>query len=101
VFPSAGFVPESPGFPTQGVCTLGGGLSPRFGDCEERERSDPKDTHRQTLGAVVLTLGVILLIVGFLLSVPVLWSIGLILALIGGVLWLAQSSGAAWGRRWY
>ncbi|MEP6623692.1 MAG: hypothetical protein ABJC79_04570 [Acidimicrobiia bacterium] len=49
----------------------------------------------------MLVLGLILMIIGFVLAVPVLWSIGIILALIGAVLWVAQSSGAHWGRRWY
>jgi len=49
----------------------------------------------------MLLLGVVLLILGFVLSIPVLWTLGLILALIGGVLWLAEGSGASWGRRWY
>ena len=49
----------------------------------------------------MLILGVILMLIGLLLSVPVLWTIGIILAVIGAVLWIAQSSGAHWGRRWY
>jgi hypothetical protein len=49
----------------------------------------------------MLTLGVILLILGFILGVPVLWTIGVILAVIGAVLWLAEGAGAHWGRRWY
>jgi hypothetical protein len=49
----------------------------------------------------MLTLGIILLILGFVLGVPALWTIGVILALVGAVLWLAEGSGASWGRRWY
>lgn len=49
----------------------------------------------------VLVLGVILLILGFVFAIPVLWTIGIILAVIGGVLWLADASGARWGRRLY
>ena len=49
----------------------------------------------------MLALGLILMLIGFLLAVPVLWSIGIILAVIGAVLWIAESSGAHWGRRWY
>jgi len=56
---------------------------------------------RQTGRSNVLVLGIILMIIGLLLSVPVLWTIGIILAVIGAVLWIAQSSGAHWGRRWY
>jgi len=49
----------------------------------------------------MLVLGIILMILGFVLAVPVLWTIGIILAIIGAVLWIAESSGAHWGRRWY
>lgn len=49
----------------------------------------------------MLVLGLILMIIGFVLAVPVLWSIGILLVLIGAVLWIAQTSGAHWGRRWY
>jgi hypothetical protein len=49
----------------------------------------------------VLILGIILMILGFVLAVPVLWTIGIIIAIIGAVLWVAESSGAHWGRRWY
>ncbi len=49
----------------------------------------------------MLTLGIILLILGFIFAVPVLWTIGIILAVIGAILWLADGVGASWGRRWY
>jgi hypothetical protein len=49
----------------------------------------------------VLVLGLILMVLGFVLAVPVLWTIGIVLAVIGAVLWIAESSGAHWGRRWY
>jgi hypothetical protein len=49
----------------------------------------------------MLVLGLILLLLGFLLSVPILWTLGIVLAVIGAVLWLAEGAGASWGRRWY
>ena len=49
----------------------------------------------------MLVLGLILLLLGFLLGVPILWTLGIVLAVIGGVLWLAEGAGASWGRRWY
>ena len=49
----------------------------------------------------MLVLGIILLLLGFLLGIPVLWTIGLVLAVVGAVLWIADGSGATWGRRWY
>jgi hypothetical protein len=49
----------------------------------------------------MLTIGIICLILGFLLGVPVLWTIGIILAVIGAVFWIADAAGSSWGRRWY
>ncbi|MGZ4676415.1 MAG: hypothetical protein ACXVJ7_00020 [Acidimicrobiia bacterium] len=49
----------------------------------------------------MLTLGVILLILGLVFAIPVLWTIGIILAVIGLALWIGESSGVSWGRRWY
>jgi hypothetical protein len=48
-----------------------------------------------------LVLGLVLMLTGFQFSVPTLWLVGVVLALGGGILWLAERSGAAWGRRWY
>ena len=50
----------------------------------------------------MIVLGVICLIIGFLLSIPVLWTIGIILVVIGLVLALLGSMGhAIGGRRHY
>jgi len=49
----------------------------------------------------MLMLGVILLILGFIFGIPILWTIGIILAVIGAVLWLGSAADASWGRRWY
>ena len=49
----------------------------------------------------MVVLGLILMVLGFVLAVPVLWTVGIVLVLIGAVLWLADGAGAAWGRRWY
>jgi fatty-acid desaturase len=50
----------------------------------------------------VIVLGVILLLLGLIFSVPVLWVIGLILVIVGAVLWFAGSAGhAIGGRRHY
>src|SRR5438105_13591737 len=53
------------------------------------------------IAAVMLTLGLIRLILGFVLGIPALWTIGVVVALVGAVLWLADGTGARWGRRWY
>ena len=50
----------------------------------------------------MIVLGVILLLLGLLLSVPILWAIGLILIVIGVVLWIAGAAGhSVAGRRHY
>jgi hypothetical protein len=52
---------------------------------------------------LLIILGIILLVLGFVLSVPVLWTIGIILVVIGVVLALVGSAGRAVGGRkhWY
>jgi membrane-bound ClpP family serine protease len=51
----------------------------------------------------MIILGVILLILGFVFSIPVLWTIGLILVAVGVVLMILGATGrAVAGRRyWY
>ncbi|MEU2657886.1 DUF6131 family protein [Streptomyces sp. NPDC007325] len=50
----------------------------------------------------MLLVGVILLIIGFVTGISVLWTIGLILVVIGAVLWILGSMGhAVGGRRHY
>jgi hypothetical protein len=49
----------------------------------------------------MLVLGIICLILGFIFAIPVLWTIGIILAVVGAVLWVADGAGRTWGRRWY
>jgi len=50
----------------------------------------------------VIVIGVILLILGYLLHVPVLWTVGIIVLVIGAVLWIAGSLGRpVGGRRHY
>jgi len=50
----------------------------------------------------MIILGVILLIIGFVLSIPILWSIGIIVLLIGLILMLLGTAGrAVGGRRHY
>jgi hypothetical protein len=51
----------------------------------------------------MIALGVILLILGFALGVSILWTIGIILVVIGAVLWILGSTGRPVGgrARWY
>ena len=51
----------------------------------------------------MIVLGAILLILGFVLNVQILWTIGVILLVVGAVLWLLGSVGRPVGGRryWY
>ena len=51
----------------------------------------------------MLTLGVILLVIGFIFGIPVLWTIGIVLALVGLVFLLFGAAGRQLGGRryWY
>jgi hypothetical protein len=50
----------------------------------------------------MITLGIVLLVLGFVFKISTLWSVGVILLVIGGVLWVLGSLGhAVGGRRHY
>ena len=50
----------------------------------------------------MIILGLILLVLGLLLGVPILWVIGLVLVAVGAILWIAGSAGhEVGGRRHY
>jgi hypothetical protein len=50
----------------------------------------------------MIILGLVLLVLGFLLSIPVLWTIGIVLVVVGLILELLGSTGrAVGGRRHY
>jgi hypothetical protein len=50
----------------------------------------------------VIVLGIILLAIGFILAIPILWTIGIIVVVIGLILALLGATGrAVGGRRWY
>jgi HAMP domain-containing protein len=50
----------------------------------------------------MIVLGIILLIIGFIATVPILWTLGIILVVIGAVLALMGGMGrAVGGRRHY
>jgi hypothetical protein len=50
----------------------------------------------------VIILGLVLLLLGFLLKISILWTIGIILIVVGAVLFLLGSTGrAVGGRRHY
>ena len=50
----------------------------------------------------MIILGIVLMLIGFLLGVPILWSLGVIIMIVGVVLWLLGSMGRqVGGRRHY
>jgi hypothetical protein len=49
----------------------------------------------------MIILGLVLLLLGFLLGVPILWTIGIILIIIGVVLMILGSTGRPVGGRRY
>ncbi|MEU1784372.1 DUF6131 family protein [Streptomyces sparsogenes] len=50
----------------------------------------------------MIVIGIILLVIGFVTGISILWTIGIIVAVIGAVLWLLGAMGhAVAGRRHY
>jgi hypothetical protein len=50
----------------------------------------------------MIVLGLILLIIGFLAKIAILWTLGIILIVVGAILALLGGMGrAVGGRRWY
>ncbi len=50
----------------------------------------------------MIAFGLILLLIGFLLHIGLLWTIGVVLLVVGAVLWLLGAAGhAVGGRRHY
>jgi hypothetical protein len=57
------------------------------------------ETSKVLAGGIVIILGVVLLVVGYLLGIPILWTLGIILVVIGVILMLLGSTGRAIGGR--
>jgi hypothetical protein len=51
----------------------------------------------------MIVLGIVLLILGYVFAIPLLWTIGIILIVIGAVMWILGSVGrpVAGRRYWY
>lgn len=47
----------------------------------------------------MIVFGVILMVLSVVLGIPLFWTLGIILALIGGVLWIAGAMGRQIGPR--
>ncbi|GLW01853.1 hypothetical protein Slala05_54840 [Streptomyces lavendulae subsp. lavendulae] len=48
---------------------------------------------------LMIVLGVILLVIGFLTGISILWTIGIILVVVGAVLWILGALGHSVGGR--
>jgi hypothetical protein len=54
------------------------------------------------IGGSVITFGLVLLIIGFITGIAILWTLGMILLLVGLVFWILGAAGhAVGGRRHY
>lgn len=51
----------------------------------------------------MIVLGIVLLILGYVFAIPLLWTIGIVLIVIGAVMWVLGSVGrpVAGRRYWY
>jgi len=50
----------------------------------------------------MIIFGAIFMLIGFIAGIPILWTIGLVVLIIGAILWLLGSTGrAVGGRRHY
>ena len=54
-------------------------------------------------GVVVIVLGLVLMLIGFLVGIPILWTLGIIVLVIGLILFVLGSMGREVGGRkyWY
>jgi hypothetical protein len=57
------------------------------------------DVRAELAGGIVIVLGIILLVVGYLLGIPILWTLGIILVVVGVILVLLGSVGRPIGGR--
>ncbi|GAB2457910.1 hypothetical protein [Jatrophihabitans fulvus] len=51
----------------------------------------------------MIVLGIILLIIGFVAKIAILWTIGIVLVVVGAILWILGTTGRKVGGRahWY
>jgi hypothetical protein len=80
-------------------------MAPRRGVVALAAGSGPAVVIVQVLpeGGVMIVLGIILLVLGFVFSINILWVLGIILLVVGAILALLGATGRAVGGRkyWY
>ena len=47
----------------------------------------------------MIIVGVVLMLIGLLAAIPILWTIGIVLVIVGAVLWILGATGRAVGGR--
>jgi hypothetical protein len=68
----------------------------------EHSKRGPGSRPGRTRGGIVIVLGIVLLIAAYLLAIPILWTLGIILIVVGVILELLGAIGyAVGGRRHY
>jgi len=74
--------------------------NPRRGDAAFTQLGDPLPPRSTEPG--MITLGLVLLIIGFIAKIPILWSLGILLVVLGVIFELLGAAGrAVGGRRHY
>ncbi len=57
---------------------------------------------RKNIGGIMIVFGLILLVIGFVTGIPIVWTVGMIVLVVGLALWVLGSMGhAVRGRRHY
>lgn len=82
-----------------GCLWLAGPGTLRYRRARHLDTVDRSCVNHQPVRAHVIVLGLILLVLGFVLSVPILWTLGIILLVIGVILAILGSTGRAIGGR--
>ncbi len=50
----------------------------------------------------MIIIGLVLMLIGFLIGIPILWAVGILLVIVGAVLWILGAAGReVFGRRHY
>jgi len=62
-----------------------------------------RSRHRTAKGGTVIVLGLVLMLIGFLAGISILWTLGIIVLVIGLILFVLGSTGREVGGRkyWY
>jgi uncharacterized membrane protein len=74
------------------------GCYPRGLGIRRAAKSDAVQPHDQRCDTVII-IGLVLLLIGLLAGIPILWSIGVILVVVGAILWILGAAGREIGGR--